>query len=156
MLKFGEVAGSATRRGCWANLWRGWHRFVMCIAGATAGSLGGRRMARAASAAPHRAVPARVWDCGQLLAYTAGGDRLKFSMEGGERTGGSADSEPPPINLSHFIDALSPNYGGFYRVLWRILSREYGWIIPGVSQEVWEFYSQSTAEVQRHYGTSKR
>ena len=67
--------------------------FVMCIAGATAGSLGGRRMARAASAAPLRAVPARVWDCGQLLAYTAGGDRLKFSMEGGERTGGSADSE---------------------------------------------------------------
>ena len=67
--------------------------FVMCIAAATAGSLVARRMARAASAAPPRAVPARVWVCGQLLACTAGGDRLKFSMEGGERTGGSADSE---------------------------------------------------------------
>ena len=27
VLKLGEVAGSAMRRGCWADLWRGWHEF---------------------------------------------------------------------------------------------------------------------------------
>ena len=34
-----------------------------------------------------------------------------------------------------FVDILSAIYRGFYRVLWRILSLEYGWIIAGLPQE---------------------
>ena len=62
-----------------------------------------------------------------------------------------------------FIDALSPNYGGFYRVLWRILSREYGWIIAGLSENYGENYGEiikilllnycSVAIILEHAGT---
>ena len=71
--------------------------------------------------------------------------------------------ELPPINFTKFIDALSPNYGGFYRVLWRILSREYGWIIAGLSENYGENYGEiikilllnycSVAIILEHAGT---
>ena len=71
--------------------------------------------------------------------------------------------EVPPINFTKFIDALSPIYRGFYRVLWRILSLEYGWIIAGLSENYGENYGEiikilllnycSVAIILEHAGT---
>ena len=50
-----------------------------------------------------------------------------------------------------FYRNLSPNYGGFYRVLWRILSREYGWITAGLSQEYRKEYGNFIAKAPPKY-----
>ena len=47
-----------------------------------------------------------------------------------------------------FIALLSANYGEFYRMLWRILSREYGWIMSGL----WENYVKIMRELCKDYG----
>ena len=57
------------------------------FAGCTENGDGGERGATSSGAS----ACVGLW--AELLACTAGGDRLKFSMEGWERAGGSADSK---------------------------------------------------------------
>ena len=103
---------------------------------------------------------ARGVNCAVKLLAARRGARPAISQRNSHR---ARSPEPPPINFTNFIDALSRNYGGFYRVLWRILSLEYGWIIAGLSENYGENYGEiikilllnycSVAIILEHAGT---